>query len=284
MRLPRVRLRLSGAMALVAVAAIPLWIHAKVVEHRAWGERERCRTTLANLALIVEMSRNRDGAFPPGTQEGRNVPPERRMSWIPPLLPYTDCCQGLRYLFEPDRPWDAPQNLLPSIEYSPVGGPVQVVSSTSPPEAPRGLYCPSNHTPAAPGMPQPFHYVGIAGLGVDAPSLSVDHPRAGVFGYDRRTRLEDIRDGASSTMLLAETTYQNGPWTAGGFSTMRGLDPAHRPYVGPGRQFGGAHRGGAMVAFADGSVRFLRDTIDPGVFEALSTIAGGERVPASWGE
>ncbi len=39
-----------------------------------------------------------------------------------------------------------------------------------------------------------------------------------------------------------------------------------------------------MVAFADGSVRFLRDTIDPSVFEALSTIAGGERLPANWGE
>jgi hypothetical protein len=38
-----------------------------------------------------------------------------------------------------------------------------------------------------------------------------------------------------------------------------------------------------MVAFADGSVRFVRETIDPKVFEALSTIAGGESLPAEWG-
>jgi hypothetical protein len=37
-----------------------------------------------------------------------------------------------------------------------------------------------------------------------------------------------------------------------------------------------------MVAFADGSVRFLRETIDPGAFEGLSTIAGGEVLSGGW--
>ena len=35
----------------------------------------------------------------------------------------------------------------------------------------------------------------------------------------------------------------------------------------------------ANVAMADGSVRFVRETIDPKVFEAMSTIAGGESIP-----
>ena len=34
---------------------------------------------------------------------------------------------------------------------------------------------------------------------------------------------------------------------------VRGLDPSRQPYVGRGLQFGGTHRGGVMVAFADGS-------------------------------
>ena len=79
-------------------------------------------------------------------------------------------------------------------------------------------------------------------------------------------------------MMLAETTAGVGPWTAGGFTTVRGLDPARRPYIGRGRQFGGTHPGGAMVAFADGSIRFLGESIDPQVFEALSTVAGGENI------
>jgi prepilin-type processing-associated H-X9-DG protein len=42
------------------------------------------------------------------------------------------------------------------------------------------------------------------------------------------------------------------------------------------------HPGTAQVVFADGSVRSVRDSIDPKVFEALATIAGGERLPAGW--
>lgn len=47
-------------------------------------------------------------------------------------------------------------------------------------------------------------------------------------------------------------------------------------------QFGGAHPGGAMVAFADGSVRFLLETIASGVFEAIATVAGGEVLAEGW--
>jgi prepilin-type processing-associated H-X9-DG protein len=36
------------------------------------------------------------------------------------------------------------------------------------------------------------------------------------------------------------------------------------------------HRGGATVGMADGSVRFVADAVDPGVWAAAATIAGGE--------
>jgi prepilin-type processing-associated H-X9-DG protein len=142
--------------------------------------------------------------------------------------------------------------------------------------------CPDDAAERHKVRPLPLTYVGIAGLGVDAPRLPSKHPRAGVFGYDRATRIEDITDGTNQTMMLIETARDHGPWTAGGPSSVRGVDPATRPYIGRNRPFGGYHPGGANVAFADGSVRFLRGSIDPDVFEALSTIARGEHLPTAW--
>jgi prepilin-type processing-associated H-X9-DG protein len=151
-----------------------------------------------------------------------------------------------------------------------------------PVDSTRFASCPDD--PAARGHARPFplSYVGIAGLGPDAPTLPTGHPRAGVFGFDRATGLGQITDGAASTLLLLETARDLRPWTEGGPSSVRGVDPATRPHLGRGRPFGGYHPGGANAAFADGSVRFLRDSIDPAVLEALSTVAGGETIPADW--
>src|SRR4051812_33479077 len=55
------------------------------------------------------------------------------------------------------------------------------------------------------------------------------------------------------------------------------LDPDGGPYLGAGGQFGGGHRG-TNVLFVDGSVRHLDASVSPEVFEALGTIAGGEKV------
>ena len=136
--------------------------------------------------------------------------------------------------------------------------------------------------PVTPGSPQPTSYVGIAGLGTDAALLPKSDPRAGVFGYDRETALADITDGPANTLMVAETARAIGSWFQGGPATVRGLDPAQKPYVGKGRQFGGLHEGGAWVAMADGTVRRVSDSVDPKVFEALSTMAGGEKLPANW--
>jgi len=129
--------------------------------------------------------------------------------------------------------------------------------------------------------------------------LSRDDRRAGVFGYENTpaephwrglgVRRADIKDGLTKTMMVVETTWENGPWAAGGPSTVRGLDPDRQPYLGAGNQFGGLHRRGSglfwftdhsvtNVLFTDASVRSITDSLDPRLFEALATIAGGEDV------
>jgi len=45
------------------------------------------------------------------------------------------------------------------------------------------------------------------------------------------------------------------------------------------REFASLHAGGANFLMADGSARFVRDTIDFRIYQALSTIQGGEIIP-----
>ena len=44
--------------------------------------------------------------------------------------------------------------------------------------------------------------------------------------------------------------------------------------------YGSRHTGGANFLFADGSVKFLRDTLSPATYSALGTRNGGETVSA----
>jgi hypothetical protein len=67
------------------------------------------------------------------------------------------------------------------------------------------------------------HYIGVAGVGADAAILPLGHPRAGVFGYDRRTLLKDgFPDGISNTLMLIETANNPGHWAYGRTSAVSG--------------------------------------------------------------
>ncbi len=200
-------------------------------------------------------------AFPKGTWPNPDLPPGHRLSWYAAILPQLEN-QELYDSLDEDEPWYGVGN--DEVAYTRIGV----------------LNCPDSST-VGPGGLATTPYIGIGGLGLDSPWLPAGHPRAGVFGYDRRTTLVDIKDGTAYTMVIAESARVAGAWLAGGPATVRGLDPTEQPYLGPGRQFGGIHPGGVTnVAFADGSVRGFRDSIDPRLFEGLSTIAGGETRPS----
>jgi prepilin-type processing-associated H-X9-DG protein len=148
------------------------------------------------------------------------------------------------------------------------------------------LICPSTSLDAATQVSGVTPYIGLAGIGADAATLSLDDKRAGMFGYDREVRGQDIKDGTSNTILVMETATHVGPWAAGGPSTVRGLDAAQQPYLGLDGQFGLKHRTdtffrtnpvGSNIGFADGSVRYVQASVSSQTLEALATIAGGDK-------
>lgn len=218
---------------------------------------------LRDLGHAIEGYRNvHRGELPPGTTRVDGLPPEKGYSWIVPVLPYFENA-SMYAAIDFGKPWDDPANAN-------VAATRMIKKSTDPKS---WAFRFDNAPNMAPGTP----YVGIAGVGEDAAELPLKDSRAGVFGYDRHLRAEDIVDGASTTMMVAGTKDVSAHWMQGGPATIRGVDPRRRPHLGRGRPFGDS--GGAPVLFVDGSVRWLKSSTEPEIFEAMATIRGGERVP-----
>jgi prepilin-type processing-associated H-X9-DG protein len=110
----------------------------------------------------------------------------------------------------------------------------------------------------------------------DAAGLPLSHYEGNtrVLGGPRRFREKDVADGLSNTIYSGEVSGAFRPWGRPG----PGRDPADGINRDPARGFGGPSPGGVNVLFMDGSVRFLKNTVNPAVLKALSTPAGQETV------
>ena len=71
-----------------------------------------------------------------------------------------------------------------------------------------------------------------------------------------------------------DTSTSGDPYPMNPFPLDVPMSSDERPFY----SFQSAHEGGAYFLYADGSVHFLSESIDQGVYEALSTIGGGEVV------
>jgi hypothetical protein len=148
----------------------------------------------------------------------------------------------------------------------------------------RGFLCPSHPNYEPNQRPAVSHYVGITGIGVDAVEVSLSSPRAGFFGYERRLRSgpnlpNPLPKGQSYTLLATETMMDNGPWIAGNRSTLRGIEPTSRPYVGYKRPFGGMHPGGANLLLVDSAVEFFSERGNPQILERMASLTMEEESP-----
>lgn len=87
------------------------------------------------------------------------------------------------------------------------------------------------------------------------------------FENGRGMRFGDFSDGASNTIMVVEAA-EAVPWTK----------PDDLPYSpsAPLPKLGGHFRGGFQAAYADGSVRFIPDSISEKTLRALITRAGAE--------
>ena len=224
-----------------------------VQQAREAARRTQSRNNLKQIGLAMHNHHDVYNEFPRGTIDNDNLKPDDRLSWVVSLLPYIDQ-NNLYQQIDRKAGWKNDDN-------------AEVAKFTIP-----SFQNPSHARPS--DNPGSMDYVGIAGVGPKAAELPNDDPKAGIYGYNRATKIRDITDGTSNTMAVADASKPNASFMKGGKATIRGF--SQQPYINGPDGIGGPHAGGIQVLFADGSVRFISENIDPGVLEALATKAGGE--------
>ena len=153
-----------------------------------------------------------------------------------------------------------------------------------------------------------IHYLGVLGptgpnpLGGDYPELVVGphggFATGGAMRHDAAVRMADILDGTSHTYLLGELswkgagTYRNWARGADVAEGCKCIASAKNIEHGIGvlaytaglefndASFGSMHPGGTHFAYADGSVHFVTESINMGVYKSMASSAEGEVVDA----
>lgn len=310
-------------LAVIAIIGILVALLLPAVQAaREAARRMQCANNLKQVGLAMLSFESSQGRFP----FGQNYPIKHlsnsdkdRMCWFQELLPCIEqqplrdsldnhLANGGKVWFTPGRELAIPTFMCPS---DPVN-PKTVTAGWS--ESPGGT----------PETSQGFsgNYAACAGSTVFNPTGdSFGEKLNGIFYARSQTRVADIRDGTSNTLLLGEIVLvrdvsagivQGGGNVAGVqyhdkrgrywnvhqgsflFSTLRPPNtsvgdrllwcidtPPRAPCQATGtdnvnNSLRSHHPGGALSVFADGSVHFIPEGIDPVVYRGLGTRAGRE--------
>jgi prepilin-type N-terminal cleavage/methylation domain-containing protein/prepilin-type processing-associated H-X9-DG protein len=299
-------------LVVIAIIALLIGLLVPAVQKvREAAARAQCQNNLKQIGLALHSYHDAHHVFPPGYRTstpykdgGTDTVPG--WGWAAFLLPHLEQGNVYRQL-----------NFNQPMQNSPA---IQTMVT---------LYlCPSDMTPAA-------AFTVLDGFGntvcLAAPSSyaacvggdetgTTDPTGLGVFYRNSQTRLTDITDGTSQTLLIGERAWGNaqGVWVGairngvcrrGQFNPCPGTGAAWYPAAtlvlahshlnnatsdtdGGLDDFSSQHLGGSNFLFADGSVRFLRSiptdnpdgsyTQDSVMFQALGTRANGEPISADW--
>ncbi len=241
--------------AFVATPVMVALLLPAVQAARGAARRTQSKNNLKQIGLALHNYAATEGNFPAATYRVAALKPDQRLSWQAEILPYIEY-KPLYDKIDFKSPWDSPAN------HDAVSTKIVVFIN------------PAIGEQNANGLPV-TEYVGLAGIGEDGPLLPVTNPKAGVFAYNRVTRLEDIVDGTANTIMTSECNKDFGSWAAGGRPTIRAL--TKKPYINGPDGLGGQPEG-MQVGFADGSVRLISNQVDQQLLERLVTIAGHEPI------
>jgi prepilin-type processing-associated H-X9-DG protein len=289
-----------GIIAILVACLLPAYLSA-----REACRRVACVNNLKQIHLAIHGYLTSYDVLPSGSTDVTgpvsSTPDGQASSWLVALLPYMEQT-ALYRAFDPEFGANHPVNHTVGMAH--------ITIMACPSERRTGAVFPFGAPAPRPGDGGKSSYAGCH-HDVEAP---IDVDNQGVFYLNSRVRVVDVSDGLSQTLFVGEVPISSSlGWVAGNRSTLRNTGhPINRlnhqavEQASPGppipfgtstlefeRQvasgerriaptfvggFGSQHVGGANFVFGDGSVRFLKQTIDQSVYQRLGHRADGEAI------
>ena len=294
-------------LVVIAIIAVLIALLLPAVQAaREAARRARCANNLKQIGLAVHNYHDVMGAFPPGYisrpgADGDNVGPG--WGWAAMILPQIEqsaLFNSVNFSLAIEAPANSTSRLT------------KVSSFVCPSDSsfrPQFTVVDDSTTGTALGAPicdvASSDYVGCFGTG-DVSDVPGRDRGEGLFFRNRSVRIAEVVDGTSQTLAVGEKSQNlaRATWTGavshaavpitellaeGGLSPEGGgalvlshtgelngpnSKPAHAD------QFWARHPTGVQFAFADGSVRFIKEKRPLAVFQSLATRQGGEVVSA----
>ncbi|WP_146530152.1 DUF1559 domain-containing protein [Novipirellula artificiosorum] len=251
---------------------------------REAARRSSCLNNSVQIGLAMHNHEFSHERLPSGVTNDtgpiRNEPIGTHVSWTLQILPFLE--QTAAY-----KRFDQKAGV-----YASVNAPV------------RALQIPTYRCPSSPWVDIGVKVAAEPGEGMAHVGLSdyagchhstetpIDEDNNGLLFLNSRIRYSDILDGSSQTILVGEMlpAYESLGWASGTRASLRntgspigGSDQVEAGVVKGFETgslkvggFASCHIGGGNFAFADGSVRFLTQTIDTELFRQLGNRADGE--------
>jgi len=282
-------------LVVIAIIAVLVGLLLPAVQRtREAAARLKCANNLKQIGLAMHNYHGAQGCFPPGyssralTSNGDGLGPG--WGWAAYLLPYIEQ-DAVRNRIDFTRDIADPANAAIRV--------TSIKTYLCPTDAPKG---PTFTVVGGSGSICDVAFANYVGLGgiyevTDNPDVNT-----GVLLRNSQYRVADIADGTSLTLLVSERQSKRSPMTTWTGAVTNSINPPTNPGYddeGPATliltNFGepadartpnnpldhvedssSSHLGGINVLLCDGSVRFIRNSIDPFTWSGLGTRAGGE--------
>jgi prepilin-type N-terminal cleavage/methylation domain-containing protein/prepilin-type processing-associated H-X9-DG protein len=299
-------------LVVIAIIAVLIGLLLPAVQAaREAARRTQCTNNLKQLGLAIHGHHDNTGIIPDSVsyaQQGpagpRRKPPYHGRGWIVASLPYMEQA-ALHEIFSNFLTTDFSATATAGGGIGSMGcrkevaTPLTVLQCPSDPSN-KNLSTTQNQWPGVPVATT--NYKGVIGDTRMGGTASVHtggtmpdcHNTIGCNGLFYRNRyqeplgLRDILDGTSNTFMVGEDVpeqNQHSAWVYanGDYASCHGPLNFFRYPPTPGTwpdvmTFRSRHPQGANFCFADGSVRFIRQTISHPLYRSLSTRKGGEAI------